>query len=236
MRWVRAYIRAVEVLNHHVGRMAIWLLFVMAGVLLYSSISKAFLLPSLWTLEMAQFLMAAYYLLGGPYSMQQGAHVRMDLAYGFWPPRVKAAVDAFTSLFLLFFLGVLLFGGIVSAQYAVEYQERSYSVWRPYMAPIKIIMCIAIALMLLQASAEFLKDLLRALGRTPPPTPQSLRDERAAEKAAAREAAREETRAAREAQIEARRPQTRADARAAQREEKQAALYTARTPHAEARP
>ena len=111
--------------------MAIWLLFVMAGVLLYSSLSKAFLLPSLWTLEMAQFLMAAYYLLGGPYSMQQGAHVRMDLAYGFWPPRLKAAVDAFTSLFLLFFLGVLLFGGIVSAQYAVEYQERSYSVWRP---------------------------------------------------------------------------------------------------------
>ena len=30
---------------------------------------------------MAQFLLAAYYLLGGAYSMQLDAHVRMDLLY-----------------------------------------------------------------------------------------------------------------------------------------------------------
>ena len=57
------------------------LIFAMLGVLLYSSIMKTFFLPVLWTLEMAQFLMVAYYMLGGGYSMQMDSHVRMDLRY-----------------------------------------------------------------------------------------------------------------------------------------------------------
>jgi TRAP-type C4-dicarboxylate transport system permease small subunit len=42
-----------------------YMIFGMMALLLYSSISKAFFVPSLWTLEMAQFAMAAYYMLGG---------------------------------------------------------------------------------------------------------------------------------------------------------------------------
>ena len=51
-------------------------------MLLWSTVSKAFFVPSLWTLEMAQFVMVGYYILGGPYSIQLGSNVRMDLLYG----------------------------------------------------------------------------------------------------------------------------------------------------------
>ena len=60
-------------------------------------------------------------------------------------------------MFLIFFLGVLLYGGISSTSYSLQYGERSATAWRPYMWPIKIIMCIGIFLMLLQAIAEFLQ-------------------------------------------------------------------------------
>jgi len=122
-------------------------IFVMVGVLLWSSISKTFFLPSLWTLETAQFAMVAYYILGGPYSIQLGSNVRMDLFYSPWSDRKKAWVDTFTVFFLIFYLGVLLWGGVESTQYAVQYWERSYSSWRPYMWPIKVIMCIGIFMM-----------------------------------------------------------------------------------------
>jgi hypothetical protein len=59
---------------------------------------------SLWTLEMAQFAMVAYYILGGPYSIQMGANVRMDLFYGDWSQAKKAQFDAFTVLCLIFYL------------------------------------------------------------------------------------------------------------------------------------
>ncbi|PML81196.1 TRAP transporter small permease subunit [Enterovibrio norvegicus] len=154
-----AYVRFVESINYYVGRFAMYLIFVMLGVLVYSSISKTFFFPSLWTLEMAQFAMVAYYMLGGPYSIQLNGHVRMDLLYGDWSPRTKTLVDCFTVLFLMVYLGVLLYGGISSTTYAFEYGERSYSAWRPYMWPIKTTMCIAIFLMILQATAVLLKDL-----------------------------------------------------------------------------
>lgn len=163
-QFARKYVRTVEAVNYRVGRATIYLIFVMMAVLLWSSISKTFFLPSLWTLEIAQFLMVAYYMLGGPYSMQLGSNVRMDLLYGGWSDRTKAWADAITILALMFYLGVLLYGGISSTTYAIEYGERSYSSWRPYMAPIKIVMCIAVVLMLLQASAIFLKDLARIRG------------------------------------------------------------------------
>ena len=135
-------------------------------MLLYSYISKTFFTPSIWTLESAQFIMVAYFLLGGAYSMQLDAHVRMDLAYSHWSPRTRAVVDAITVLMLIFYLVMLLVGGISSTEYAIEYKETSYSAWSPYMAPIKIVMCFGIALMLLQAVATFFKDLYAARGET----------------------------------------------------------------------
>ena len=143
-----------------------YMIFLIMAVLLYSSVSKTFFNPSIWTIEIAQFLMMAYFLLGGPYSMQMGDHVRMDLLYGSWSDKTRAWVDAFTVIFLIVYLILLLYGGYSSTQYAIGYGERSYSAWRPYMWPIKVIMCIGIFLMLLQAIAAFFKDIARIKGET----------------------------------------------------------------------
>ncbi|ERH53056.1 TRAP transporter small permease subunit [Pseudomonas sp. MDMC216] len=163
---IRAFVRVVDAFNRRVGRFAMYLIFAMLAVLLYSSISKTFFTPSIWTLESAQFLMVAYFLLGGAYSMQLDAHVRMDLAYSHWSPRTRAVVDAITVVMLIFYLVMLLIGGVSSTEYALEYQETSYSAWSPYMAPIKLVMCFGILLMLLQAIATFFKDLYAARGET----------------------------------------------------------------------
>ena len=140
-------------------------LFVIFGVLLWSSISKTFFLPSLWTLEIAQFAMVAYYILGGPFSLQIGANVRMDLFSGGWTDRKKAWFDAFSILLLIFYLGVLLYGATDSTTYSLQYNERSPTAWRPLLWPIKIIMCVGIFLMLLQAISEFFKDIAKLKGK-----------------------------------------------------------------------
>ena len=163
-RAIRAYIRCIDAVNRAVGRFAMYGIFVLVGVLLWSSISKTFFLPSLWTLETAQFAMVAYYILGGPYSIQLGSNVRMDLLYGGWSDKKKAWFDLFTVVFLLFYLGVLLYGGIGSTAYAFEYGERSSTAWRPYLWPVKVITCVGIALMILQALSELFKDICRIRG------------------------------------------------------------------------
>ncbi|MBA3011507.1 MAG: TRAP transporter small permease subunit [Proteobacteria bacterium] len=163
---IKTYVRCVDAVNRRVGKLALYLVFVMMGILLFSSISRTFFnVPFDWTMEMAQFTMAAYYLLGGGYSMQLQAHVRMDVLYERWSERKRAMVDVLTSGFLIFYLAVLLYGGISSTLYSLEYGQRNYSSWGPPMAPIKIIMVIGIILMLLQAVAVFFKDLAKARGK-----------------------------------------------------------------------
>lgn len=192
--FIKGYVRRIDGLNRLIGRATMYLIFVMIGVLLWSSVSKTFFDPSLWTLETAQFLMVAYYVLGGPYSIQMGSNVRMDLFYGDWTPRTKAWVDAFTVLFLMFYLGVLFYGAVGSAAYSlgyfgtepfsffadlawsfvtggpqgagekIGYLERSSTAWRPYLWPVKIMLCLGVLLMILQVLAEFFRDLARIRG------------------------------------------------------------------------
>ncbi|MGR3762177.1 TRAP transporter small permease subunit [Roseobacteraceae bacterium NS-SX3] len=193
-RVITGYIRAIDAMNRLIGRFAMYLIFALIGVLLWSSVSKTFFTPSLWTLETAQFVMVAYYVLGGPYSIQMGSNVRMDLFYGAWSPKTKAFVDAFTVLFLMFYLGVLLYGAISSTAYSLGYfgmepfvffgdliktlvtegiaaageklgyLERSSTAWRPFLWPVKFILCFGVFLMLLQCLAELFRDIGRLRG------------------------------------------------------------------------
>ena len=164
MHALKRYVQIIDAVNYRVGRVMMYGIFVMVGILLWSSVSKTFFLPSMWTLEVAQFAMVAYYILGGPYSIQLGSNVRMDLFYGNWSPHKKAWFDVFTILFLMFFLGGFRYITVESTSYSLRYSERSPTAWRPYLWPIKIAMCVGFVLMLLQAISELIKDIARIRG------------------------------------------------------------------------
>ena len=157
--FILSYIKYVDKFNYLIGRMAMYGIFVMVVILLWSSISKTFFFPSLWTLESAQFVMAAYYILGGAYAIQLKANVRMDLFYGEWSIKKRAWMDLFTAFFLIFFLCVLLYGGLESMLYSLKYGQRTNTAWRPLIWPIKAVMCTGFGMMILQSVSEFFKDI-----------------------------------------------------------------------------
>ncbi len=162
---VKIYVRSVDAVSTVVGKFSMYLVFVMMGILLFESVSRAiFNSPHIWVVEVAQFTMAAYYLLGGGYSMLLKGHVRMDLLYGQWSPKKQAIADVITAFFLIFYLVVLLYGAMSSIEYALMYGQRNYTPWAPPLAPIKIIMALGIILMLLQTIATFFKDLAKVKG------------------------------------------------------------------------
>ncbi|MGB1863469.1 MAG: TRAP transporter small permease subunit [Candidatus Puniceispirillum sp.] len=161
MHLLHSYVAVIDKLNYRFGRFAMYLLLVMLAILFWSSVSKVFFRPSLWTLEMAQFVMVGYYMIGGPYSIQMGSNVRMDLLYGRRSDYEKAWIDAFTVICLFVFLCFLLYGGINSLSYSLQFNERSYSAWQPYMWPVKLVMVVGIFLMLLQSVAEFFRDIIK---------------------------------------------------------------------------
>ena len=164
-QFVISYVKYVDYISTKVGRIAMYTIFLMIAVLLLGAVTRNILnMPLSWTVEMAQFIITGYYIMGGAYSMQLREHVRMDLLYDRWSETTKAKVDVFTNFFLLFYLVTLFIGSISSTMYAIEYGQRNFSQWNPSMVPIKIIMVIGIFIMILQTISMFFKDLAKAKG------------------------------------------------------------------------
>jgi TRAP-type mannitol/chloroaromatic compound transport system permease small subunit len=163
---IRLFVRYVDAVNYAVGRFAMYLFFVMGGILIYATLSRVVAgVPVNWALEMSQFLLSAYYLLGGPYSLQINGHVRMDLLYNELSPRKRAVTDTITIFFVIFYLVVLFAGGVSATDYAIQYKQQNYSSWAPLLWPIKLVMTIGIFLMLLQTISIFFKDVAEARGK-----------------------------------------------------------------------
>ena len=165
-KFISTYVKTVDWICEKVGRITMYLVFVMMFILILSFVTRNIInFPLIWIIEMAQFIIKAYYLLGGSYSMLTNDHVRMDLFYSKFSEKNKARMDAFTSIFLFFYLLTLFYGSISSLTYTLETNQRLFTAWRPYVWPIKSFMTFGIFLMLLQTISMFFKDLYKIKGK-----------------------------------------------------------------------
>lgn|SRR5690625_445792 len=158
---IKAYIRFMERLADGIGWFAKFLIYVMILVLLFDILSDKVLGNVLnWTLETAQFTLAAFYFMAGPKTLKDENHVRLDLLYSRFGPRLRAIVDSVTIWLVIFYLGIMLWGGISSLQYSWATNQRLPSLWAPSLVPIKVLMVVCLVLMIMQCIAIFFRDVI----------------------------------------------------------------------------
>jgi len=164
---IRSYVRIVDRMSDYVGYLAASLIFVMVATLLLDAVTRNVLnIPIHWAIEFTQFTLAAYYFMGGPITLKNNEHVRMDLWYANLSDRGKAKLDLLTVGCLIFYLGVMLVGSISSLQYAIETGERRFSMWNPSVIPIKALLTVCLVLMLMQAFSLVIKHIITLRGET----------------------------------------------------------------------
>jgi TRAP-type mannitol/chloroaromatic compound transport system permease small subunit len=163
---IRAYVRIVDKVSDYVGYLAASLIFFMGATLLLDAVTRNVLnVPIHWAIELTQFTLAAYYFMGGPITLKNNEHVRMDLWYANLSDRGKAKLDLFTVWCMIFYLGVMLVGSISSLQYAISTNEKRFSMWNPSVIPIKALLTVCLVLMLLQAFALVFKHIATLRGK-----------------------------------------------------------------------
>lgn len=162
---IRRYVRIVDRLSDWSGWLAASLIFVMGATLIMDAVTRNVLnIPVHWAIELTQFTLAAYYFLGGPFTLKNDEHVRMDLLYSALSERGKARLDLVTVWCLIFYLAVMLAGSISSLRYAIATDERRFSMWNPSVIPIKALMVFCLVLMLLQAFSLVFKHIATLRG------------------------------------------------------------------------
>lgn len=157
---IASYVRITDRISDYVGYLAASLIFMMGATLIFDAITRNLIrMPVHWAVELTQFTLAAYYFMGGPITIKNDEHVRMDLWYSTLSRRGKHKVDLATIGCMIFYLGVLLVGGISSLIYAIETNEKRFSIWNPSVIPIKALLVACLVLMLMQCVAEVFKHI-----------------------------------------------------------------------------
>lgn len=151
----------VDSISEWSGRFASWLIFPMAALIVFETLSRSiFNSPTKWAEESSQMLFGALFIIAGACALRYRDHVNMDIVYNHFPPRMKAIVDLLTSILFFLICGSLLWKGGQMALISVMRQEHSIvSVWAPPIYPLKLTMPIAAFLILLQGLAKFIRDL-----------------------------------------------------------------------------
>lgn len=118
-------------------------------------------------LELQWYLFSIAFLLGGPWALSVGAHVRVDVLHERFPRRVAAWIDLIGALVLLIPFCVFVLWACwdpILESWRVREQSNDPDGLPRY--PIKVMPLVAFGLLLVQAFAEVVKRLafLRGLG------------------------------------------------------------------------
>jgi TRAP-type mannitol/chloroaromatic compound transport system permease small subunit len=150
----------IEAVSTATGWLAGWLIVPMTLGVTYEVVARyAFNAPTVWAYDMTYMLFGAQFMLAAAYTLLKGGHIRTDVFYERWSLRTRATIDVVSYIFF-FFPGMLfiLYAGGVEAWHAWLIGERSdQSPWRPVLYPLKAVIPLTAALLLLQGFAELVK-------------------------------------------------------------------------------
>lgn len=154
------FVRIVDRISGFSGIIAAWLIAPLVIATCYEVASRyLFNAPTIWAYEVGFMATGAQFLLGMAYTLNRGAHIRIDVLSTMMSERLKAAVDlvCYVGLLVPFVAWVswTLYGRALTAIRTNEHSGQS--AWNPPLWPFRTIFFIAFALLLLQAIAEIVK-------------------------------------------------------------------------------
>ena len=157
---MRKILRVVDTVSVFFGKgVSILTLFVAMAIVYEILMRYTFSLPTVWASESTVFACGLVYLLGGAWTLLEDKHVRIDMLYAKISPRGRAALDCFTYLFFAFYIAVMLRATTIYAYESVALRETTMTPWDPPIYPMKVAMAVALALLLMQGTARFIRNL-----------------------------------------------------------------------------
>ena len=153
----------IDSLSTWVGKAFAWLILVLTfGVSYEVFVRYALNAPTTWAFDVSYITYGALFLMAGPYALSRNGHVRGDVLYRFWRPRVQATMDL--TLYFIFFLPAVLafmYSGWGYAAMSVRFKEVSiFSPAGVPVFPLKALIPVAGVLLFLQGIAEIIRCVL----------------------------------------------------------------------------
>ncbi|WP_310452661.1 TRAP transporter small permease subunit [Sulfuritalea sp.] len=153
----------IDKISTFIGQAFSWLIVSLTFMITWEVISRyAFDNPHPWAFDVMIMMYGSVFMMAGAYTLSKNGHVRGDVLYGFFSPRVQASLDLL--LYFLFFIpGVfaLAWAGYNFAGEAWAINEHSnVTADGPPVYPFKTILPVAGAFLLLQGVVEIIRCVI----------------------------------------------------------------------------
>jgi TRAP-type mannitol/chloroaromatic compound transport system permease small subunit len=153
----------VDKISSKLGQLFSWLILALTLMIVYEVFSRYVLdKPHSWAFDVMIMMYGSMFMMAGAYTLSKNGHVRGDVLYGFFPPRLQAGLDLV--LYIVFF-----FPGVIALAWAgYFYAAESWQIKEisnitsdgPPIYPFKTIIPIAGGMLLIQGVVELLRCIV----------------------------------------------------------------------------
>ena len=153
----------IDKVSTWVGQFFSWLILLLTLMISWEVFSRYFLdNPHAWAFDVMSMMYGSLFMMAGAYTLSKNGHVRGDVLYGFFPPRLQAWFDLI--LYFLFFIpGVFALAyagyGFAADSWAIN-EHSNVTANGPPVYPFKTILPIAGAFLLAQGLVEIVRCIV----------------------------------------------------------------------------
>jgi TRAP-type mannitol/chloroaromatic compound transport system permease small subunit len=153
----------IDKISTWVGQFFSWLIVALTFMISWEVFSRYVLdSPHAWAFDVMSMMYGSLFMMAGAYTLSKNGHVRGDVLYGFFPPRLQAWLDLI--LYLVFFIpGVVALAyagyGFAAESWAIN-EHSNITADGPPIYPFKTILPIAGAFLLAQGLVEIVRCIV----------------------------------------------------------------------------
>ncbi|MEY4257713.1 MAG: hypothetical protein RJA56_614 [Pseudomonadota bacterium] len=153
----------IDKVSTWVGQFFSWLIVALTLMISWEVFSRYVLdSPHAWAFDVMSMMYGTLFMMAGAYTLSKNGHVRGDVLYGFFPPRLQAWLDL--TLYILFFIpGVVALAyagyGFAADSWAIN-EHSNVTANGPPIYPFKTILPLAGAFLLAQGLVEIVRCIV----------------------------------------------------------------------------
>ena len=153
----------IDRISTWVGQCFAWLIVALTALISWEVFSRYVMSnPHAWSFDVMIMMYGTMFMMAGAYTLSKNGHVRGDVLYGFFPPRLQAGLDLL--LYILFFVpGVVALvwaGWRYAGESWVIREHSNITADGPPIYPFKMVIPLAGIFLLLQGLAEIARCVI----------------------------------------------------------------------------
>lgn len=153
---VNSIFNVIDAISDKTGKAISLLIFLMMVITTVEVVGRyVFNHPTVWVWPINRQLFGVFILFAGIYTMSQGAHIRVEILYDHFPPKMKMMARWIAMAAFLCFMVALVLQGSRMGWNSVMAREKLTGAFPIPLYPLKLLIPIAAFLFLLEGIAVF---------------------------------------------------------------------------------